>query len=213
MDTKEKVLKAAVEIFAEKGRHGARMEEIAAKAEVNKAMVYYFFTSRENLYQEVLTYCINGIHKTIMDSIIPGIASISDPVAQMKLILKAEFEAYARHTSFTRVIVEAIVTQPDAVHRAFEIHAKEEEGNHTCCGPKSFLHFIEDNMAKGIFRKVDARQMIISVLGMNLVYFLTKPMLHVFLDKEVVDEEEFMKERLDSLYDLLLNGLLEKRIS
>lgn len=211
METKDKVLTAAVEIFAEKGRHGARMEEIAARAGVNKAMVYYFFTSRENLYQEALSYCINGIHKAVMDAIMSQITMISDPVEQMKMILKAEFEAYARNRHFTRVLIEGIATQPEAVHHALEAHAKEEAASESCCGPKSFLRFIDDNIAKGVFRKIDARQLVISILGVNLIYFIAQPMLHVFLDKEVPDDDAFMKERLDSLTDVLLNGILEKR--
>ncbi|MCK4966429.1 helix-turn-helix transcriptional regulator, partial [bacterium] len=38
--TKEKIIQAAVEVFAEKGKHGARMEEIAGRAGVNKSMLY-----------------------------------------------------------------------------------------------------------------------------------------------------------------------------
>lgn len=52
--TKKKILEAAEEIFAAKGLAGARVDEIAEKAGVNKRMLYAYFGSKENLYATVL---------------------------------------------------------------------------------------------------------------------------------------------------------------
>ncbi|MBY0217815.1 TetR/AcrR family transcriptional regulator [Paenibacillus illinoisensis] len=47
--TQQKILAAAEEVFAEKGFDGARVDEIAKRANVNKAMLYYYFQSKEQL--------------------------------------------------------------------------------------------------------------------------------------------------------------------
>jgi AcrR family transcriptional regulator len=52
--TKQKITDAAIEIFSEKGFGGARVDEIAAKAKVNKAMIYYYYDSKENLFAEII---------------------------------------------------------------------------------------------------------------------------------------------------------------
>src|SRR5215467_5793840 len=52
--TKARILDAAEEEFARNGLLGARTEDIAAKTGVTKAMIYYYFQSKENLYQAVL---------------------------------------------------------------------------------------------------------------------------------------------------------------
>ena len=52
--TERKILAAAVEVFAEKGFDGARTDEIAAKSGVNKAMIYYYFKSKDNLYTVIV---------------------------------------------------------------------------------------------------------------------------------------------------------------
>ena len=44
--TREEVLKAAITEFAEKGLHGARVEEIAARTATSKHMIYYYFGSK-----------------------------------------------------------------------------------------------------------------------------------------------------------------------
>ena len=52
--TREKILAAAEEIFAEKGIWGARVDEIAERAGVNKRMLYAYFGNKEQLYVKVL---------------------------------------------------------------------------------------------------------------------------------------------------------------
>ena len=52
--TKEAILQAAELEFAEKGIYGARVDEIAAKAGVNKRMIYEYYGNKEELYKTVL---------------------------------------------------------------------------------------------------------------------------------------------------------------
>jgi TetR/AcrR family transcriptional regulator len=52
-DTKEKILQAAKREFAECGFSGARIDAVARRAGVNKALVHYYFNSKEELYRQV----------------------------------------------------------------------------------------------------------------------------------------------------------------
>lgn len=53
-DTKDRILTAARAIFSEKGYSGARIDQIAASAGVNKALIYYYFASKEAMLNELL---------------------------------------------------------------------------------------------------------------------------------------------------------------
>ena len=61
--TKQAILKAAEEEFSEKGIYGARVDEIAAKAKINKGMIYQYFGNKEELYKTVLQ---------TVDKMVPG---------------------------------------------------------------------------------------------------------------------------------------------
>ena len=52
--TREKILKVATKLFARKGFDGARVDEIAQKAGVNKALIYYYFKSKEEILEEIM---------------------------------------------------------------------------------------------------------------------------------------------------------------
>src|SRR5690606_40702738 len=53
MSTEEKIFEAAFKVFQSKGFTGARMQEIADEAGINKAMLHYFFRSKEKLFEAV----------------------------------------------------------------------------------------------------------------------------------------------------------------
>ena len=52
-ETEAKIIQAATEVFLEKGKDGARMQEIAQKANINKALLHYYFRSKDKLYETV----------------------------------------------------------------------------------------------------------------------------------------------------------------
>ncbi|WP_439888767.1 TetR/AcrR family transcriptional regulator [Pseudomonas sp. MBLB4123] len=58
---KELILRAASEVFADKGFAASKTSDIAAKAGLPKPNVYYYFKSKENLYREVLESIIEPL--------------------------------------------------------------------------------------------------------------------------------------------------------
>jgi TetR/AcrR family transcriptional regulator len=212
MDTKAKIIAAAIEVFAEKGKHGARMEEIAARASVNKAMLYYFYTTRENLYIEVLAFIFREISKNIGDNIrrlMPKATAYDDKI---KMIVKSHFDAYSFNLNYTKLILEAMAIAQDDLKKAVELSKNlDSSEKEQVITPEKFHEFIKEGVAKGIFRKVDSAQLLISIVGMNLIYFLSQPIARVFAECGIVDESKFLKTRQESVTDILLNGLMAKR--
>ncbi|MCA1790094.1 MAG: TetR/AcrR family transcriptional regulator, partial [Thioalkalivibrio sp.] len=54
-DVMQRILDAATEVFANQGLAGARMDEIAARAGVSKALIYYHIPDKESLYASVMS--------------------------------------------------------------------------------------------------------------------------------------------------------------
>ncbi len=52
-DTEEQILKAARKLFENKGFNGARMQEIADEAGINKSLLHYYFRSKEGLFDQI----------------------------------------------------------------------------------------------------------------------------------------------------------------
>src|ERR1700760_149620 len=59
------ILKSALEEFAHEGVTGARTDEIARRAGVNKALLYYYFKDKEGLYAAALDHVFTGLHERV----------------------------------------------------------------------------------------------------------------------------------------------------
>jgi len=66
---RQKILDAASSLFAERGFDGARVDEIALRAGVNKAMLYYYVGNKQTLYTAVLKRNIDCLEKELLDSL------------------------------------------------------------------------------------------------------------------------------------------------
>src|ERR1044071_437501 len=63
--TRAAILKAALEEFSHEGVTGARTDEIARRAGVNKALLYYYFKDKEGLYAAALEQVFSGLHERV----------------------------------------------------------------------------------------------------------------------------------------------------
>ncbi|MDW8846682.1 TetR family transcriptional regulator [Erwinia sp. MMLR14_017] len=97
---KKRILAGALAVFAEFGLQGARMEQIADHAQTTKRMVVYHFSSKENLYVEVLEQVYQAIrqHETGLN------LAEMPPVIAMARLAEASFDYHISHPDFMRLV-------------------------------------------------------------------------------------------------------------
>jgi TetR/AcrR family transcriptional regulator len=83
ISTEEKIKRAALKEFALHGFEGARIDRIARKAGVNKAMIYYHFKGKESLYESILS----TMYDMIVQRVINKIPKEKDPHEQLETII------------------------------------------------------------------------------------------------------------------------------
>jgi TetR/AcrR family transcriptional regulator len=81
--TEEKIINAALDEFAELGYAGARVDSIAERGSVNKAMIYYYYKSKEKLYERILTDIATEIYGQIKEASADG----NEPIEQFYSII------------------------------------------------------------------------------------------------------------------------------
>ncbi|MBN1498883.1 MAG: TetR/AcrR family transcriptional regulator, partial [Spirochaetes bacterium] len=74
LNSQEKIIKAAVEEFAEFGFGGARVDRIAENAGLNKAMIYYHYKSKEVLYESIIKNFTSKIFENISNVPFEGVS-------------------------------------------------------------------------------------------------------------------------------------------
>ena len=100
MDTRERILSAAMQAFSEKGFDGVSVDEIAKRAGVKKALIYYYFPSKDRLFKEVWDKSLGELERHLFDE-------IENEKSYMKK-LKNFLRAYIDFVTNRKVISEVI---------------------------------------------------------------------------------------------------------
>ncbi len=197
MTKKETILKHAKRLFAKIGYDGATMDEIASKADVNKALIYYYFKSKENLYSCVLRNSVNAIYDYIMTKK----EETGNFEAALGVYIEAFFLQAKRDETFIRILMRELAS--DGIHMSDDVM-------------KRFLDIlkilggiIEKGVKTGAFVKRDAKMVHFIVIG-AISYYLSSFSLRKRLSKRFPQNESLLKD-IDNvpleLYEIILKGL------
>jgi TetR/AcrR family transcriptional regulator len=195
MDTKEKILDTALIEFAKNGIEGARVDTIADKAGINKAMIYYHFGSKENLYQAVIECHLERIGNFVA-------RTIEEEADLEKFLIKLSgfYNALSvERPTFFPIILREMITGGERIKVALT----------RIMGARGILRrlreMIDAGIDRGDFRKLDSRQVIVSFLGMNIFYMIFMPVMNSVW--EIEDVKTFRENRPQAIVDLFLRGL------
>ncbi|PLW92084.1 MAG: TetR/AcrR family transcriptional regulator [Marinilabiliales bacterium] len=198
-DSKEtaekKIIAAAREVFLEKGYDGARMQEIADRAGINKALLHYYFRSKEKLFM--------GIFVEVISILIPRMKeAMSGPVSLKRVIeifVDSYHEIMLENPNLPAFVVGEIHRQPELVvemmkQKGFDINMLK--------------FFINQQVQMGHIRPVDPVQFMVSLVGMSLFPFIGKPIIKgIMLDGDDAKMLEFLTERKEFIVEFVLKGL------
>jgi TetR/AcrR family transcriptional regulator len=167
--TKAAILKAALEEFAYEGATGARTDEIARRAGVNKALIYYYFKDKEGLYAAALEQVFSGLHERAA-----SVLQRADLPPRERLLLYAQthFDYIASAPGYPRLVQREFMRSAGralspAASRIMERHGKPLYSR--------LEKLINEGIESGDFRKVDPIQTVTSIIGTIVFYFISMP--------------------------------------
>jgi AcrR family transcriptional regulator len=95
-----RIVAAAREEFSRRGFAGARVEQIARRAGVNKQLLFYYFHSKRGLFQAVLAQSAGELETALAELASPS----GGPLERLRLTLAAQFEFLARHPEIVALL-------------------------------------------------------------------------------------------------------------
>ncbi len=169
--TRTRILDAAVREFSENGLAGARTEQIAEVAHVNKALLYYYFKSKDALYAAALESIAEGVRAT-------SLAVLDAGGSAGERFLRSTLDHFDRiHTNWR---FQSLMQQ-----EMVRLHRGEENALaplvETVFKPLTarLQEVIDEGVASGELIAVDSLQIRYAALGANVFYFLSAPMMRL----------------------------------
>jgi TetR/AcrR family transcriptional regulator len=163
--SREAILLAAERIFAEEGLAGARTDAIARRAGVNKALLYYYFQSKEALYLAIAEQHMKEFHRLGLQ-VLRGKGTARQKILDF---VGMHFDYASQRPHFSRLFRRLEMAQGSMLGRLVK--------KYTLPVVTEVVRTVERGVRAGEFRPVDGRQTAISLVGLTVHYFLMAPLV------------------------------------
>lgn len=192
--TEKKILDAAKKVFIRKGMYGARMQEIADEAGINKALLHYYFRSKNKLFE--------AIFQETFREFVPRAFSI----------LKAEMPFEEKIEKFVSNYIDVVSENPFMpIFIINEINQKPERlsdiANMMSAIKAEISTDLNEKVESGEYRAIDPVQLFSSLISMTVFPFLAKPIIQGAFSYSDEEFAHFLLERKKLIPDMILNYL------
>ena len=198
--SKEQILQAAENAFAEKGFYGARVDEIADGANINKRMLYAYFGDKEALYKQVLfrVYArMEAVEKELTSYAYSGEQLIRE-------IIKVYFAFLKTDKNFVRILMWENLNQGKYLQEMESDRIKRSTIQY-------FVSELETGKAEGSFRMdMDPWHTALSLITICFANFSNQYTLSKLFGRNLADEE-LIEERRKYTTDMMLSYLCMKK--
>jgi AcrR family transcriptional regulator len=198
-NTENKILDAAQTVFIEKGMDGSRMQEIANEAGINKALLHYYFRTKQKLFEAIFSKAFNQIFPNIKSLI------FSDKPFEERLSAFVEkyIDLLLKNPFLPAFILKEINRDPD-----FLASIIKKQG----VNPEEILHMIEREMESGTIRRMDPRDLMVNILGLSIFPFPAGPLMQMlFFSNSKKEYHDFLKRRKETVKIFILESILVKK--
>ncbi len=202
--TKEQIiLEAAMDIFVEKGWSGARMQEIADRAGINKALLHYYFRSKENIYDKIIESVLSRFFSE-MNQELQTDQSFEQVIRQFIYGVVAAINANPRIPMF-------IISELSRGGKNVQGILASMVDQYGVSLPQRMFALIRRESESGSIRPIDPPQLMITLLGSCLFYFVAEPLVIEILNhvqpQADYDRARFIEQRKESIFDVIYYGL------
>ena len=191
----EEILNAAKDILQQKGMAGARMQEIADKAKINKALLHYYYRSKQLLFEAVFKNAFNLL------------------APQIGKVLNDDTDLFEKIRNFTNNYVSFVIKHPylpnfviQELNRNPEFIEKLKASENFPSTEKFKLQVITA-INEGKIRTIESEQLLINIIAMNIFPFIGEPLLMALTNVDKKKYDELLQNRKTEAAEFIINAI------
>ncbi len=193
--TEDKILTAAQTVFIRKGMDGARMQEIANEAGINKALLHYYFRTKEKLFE--------AIFKKVFSKILPNLMDMVNSAEPFETKLTRFIENYIdllqKNPFLPTFILKEMNRDPGFLASLIKASGVQ---------PELLFAMFEREMAAGKIRRMDPRDLLINILSLSIFPIASKPLMSImFFENNRTAYDAFIESRKETVKEFILNSI------
>ncbi len=196
--SQQTILAAAREEFHQHGLGGARVDSIAERAGVDKKLLYYYFESKDKLFQAVLEDTYRGIREAEQQLHLLDLP----PAEALRVLTTFTWTYYLEHPEFLTLLNSA------NLHRARHLEGSQRARALNTPLTQTLGEVLERGRREGVFRGgVDPLQLYISIAGLSYFYLGNNHTLSAIFGRDLMAPRA-QSERLSHMCDVILGYVL-----
>jgi AcrR family transcriptional regulator len=195
LNTEEKIVEAAKTVFSQKGLNGARMQEIADEAGINKALLHYYFRSKDKLFETIMGHVASKFFPEIISQM-----KVDIPLESKIKSFSEGYITFIQNNSYLPNFVINLLNQnPEKLvelARLDVLVAKLE-----------LQKQIDSEADAGLIKRVDAKHLLLSILSLCVFPFIGKPLVKSVFKMDEKKFTEMMDERKAIVPEIIIAWL------
>ncbi len=195
-ETEERIFKAALQVFAAKGKGGARMQEIADVAGINKSMLHYYFRSKEKLYEAVFGYVLKRFET--LQSTLEHATSFKDT---LRAFINGFIDAHHQNPAIIRLMANENLAGGATMGK---IISREE---HDASPPSILIRETIKAIDRGEIRPVDPHHMLLTILSSCVFFMIWMPTIKIKVPGAHENWDAFVEARKKHVFEMIYYGI------
>jgi len=196
LTAEEKIIIAARTVFLQKGYTGARMQDIADEAGINKALLHYYFRSKEKLFEVIF--------REAFDLLIPKVVDIFASDMHFFNKLRGFIATYVNlameNPYIPLFVLNQLHTHPEQFRKPFGAIAKRVP-------LPQFREEIAKAVQQGIIRPVDPHQLIMHIMSLCLFPFIARPMFQLVMQVNDAQFRDMAEARKEAVAEFVIQAI------
>ena len=199
-ETEARILEAATRIFRAKGRDGAKMQDIADEAGINKALLHYYFRSKDKLFEQVFRDS-SAIFFSRLNEILQADLELFTKIRRL-------CDAYITMTMENPFIPIFIIGEVNRNAESFITNIFS--GNSIKPEFKSLKKQIAEEIRSGRIRPVRAEELLMNILGLCIFPIIAKPMMQHNMSLSDKEFNRIMDDRKKTIPAMIIDSIKKK---
>ena len=194
--TEDKIMQAAKDIFVRKGKSGARMQEIADKAGINKSLLHYYYRSKDKLFGAVFEFAFSNfapnLFKTIDES--------NDIFETIEIFISKYLDIISKNPFIPMFILNEVNKKDTGLI----VRILKSSGMNI----EVFENLVFKEIKNGRIKDVNPKNLLINILALCVFPYIGRPLTEVMIfngDKNEYDN--FLANRKKEITDLIINSI------
>ena len=199
-ETEQKIFDSAREIFIRDGRDGARMEEIARHAGINKSLLHYYFRSKEKLYRAIFQQEFNRVIGDLSDSLPLDLEIFHF----LQSFINNYIDRMSQNSHVIQFMLWEIRSGGDNMKGFLQELFSSGRLNFT---PHRVIEKFQLAMKKGEVRQADPHHLLLSIISMCIYTFVAGPIIQAIFPEINSLDPKFIRKRKKEIFQLVWNGI------